>query len=132
MDKDPSWGGSGTDWARILEQEKEQGVENWTWLRTDGWDWGEEPECVARMRRRDEVEPCRVGWRARGEHGNVTVGQAVSGEGKGRQFCVHCSPSHTRQEHRLGFPAHVSLLSATCEDFQQNITSPVHADLYQR
>ena len=44
MDKDPSWEGPGTDWARSLEQEKEQGVENWTRLMTDGWDWDEKPE----------------------------------------------------------------------------------------
>ena len=44
---------------------------------------------VARMRRRDEDEPCGVGWRARRDQSNVRVSQAVAGEGKGRHFCIY-------------------------------------------
>jgi len=67
---------------------------------------------VARMGKRDEDEPCRVGWRAKGGWGNVRVNQAVVSEGRGRHFCIHCLPSRTGREHRLGFPTLVYLFSA--------------------
>lgn len=60
-------------------------------------------------RRRDEDEPCGVGWRARGEQGNVRVSQAVVVD---TSAFTRCLPSHTGQEHRLGVPTHVSLFSA--------------------
>lgn len=63
---------------------------------------------VVRIRRSNDDEPCGVGWRARGEQGNVGVNQAGAGEGKGRHF-IH---SLLAFPYQLGFPYHISLFSA--------------------
>lgn len=58
-------------------------------------------------------EPCGVGWRARGEQGNLIVSQSVAGERKAENSAfTSCFPSCIGQEHRLGFPNHVFVVSA--------------------
>lgn len=70
---------------------------------------------VARVRS-DEDEPCGMGWRARGEQGRVGVSQAVGGEEK--STCLGW------QEHRPGFPTHISLFSA-CVKASSKASSPL-------
>lgn len=52
---------------------------------------------VARVRKRHGANHMEY------EEGMKRVGQAAEDGGKGLQFYAHCSPSHTAQEHRLGF-----------------------------